>query len=100
MTGRCIEEFLDGAVDLSPGRTITETDVVAFSWVSDVEYSANSARATSKPDRGVLKRRMELIDQGGDIVQTGVTTTMVLTRAGRDALRKRQAVNTIQEAVK
>ena len=157
MTGKCIEEFVEGEVALSPGRTITETDVVTFSWVSgdvnpmhtDAEYSAKSAlgqriahgalglsvgtglsaqlghligtavaalgvdewrflapiflgdtvhlrttvvsaRETSKPDRGVLKRRMELINQRGQIVQTGVMTTMVLTLAGREALRARQ----------
>jgi acyl dehydratase len=164
MTGKCIEDFEEGAVDLSPARTITETDVVTFSWVSgdvnpmhtDAEYSAKSAlgqriahgalglsvatglsaqlghligtaiaalgvdewrflapiflgdtvhlrttvasaRATSKPDRGVLKRRMELINQRGEIVQTGVMTTMVLTRAGQKAMRAKQAEQAKQQ---
>lgn len=164
MTGKCIEDFEEGAVDLSPARTITETDVVTFSWVSgdvnpmhtDAEYSAKSAlrqriahgalglsvatglsaqlghligtaiaalgvdewrflapiflgdtvhlrttvasaRVTSKPDRGVLKRRMELINQRGEIVQTGVMTTMVLTRAGQKAMRAKQAEQAKQQ---
>ncbi|EED99754.1 MaoC domain protein dehydratase [Burkholderia multivorans CGD1] len=162
MSGKVIEEFVEGQVDISPARTITETDVVTFSWLSgdvnpmhtDAEYSAKSAlgqriahgalglsvstglsaqlgqligtaiaalgvdewrflapiflgdtvhlrativsaRTTSKPDRGVLKRRMELINQRGEIVQTGVMTTMVLTRAGRDALNARQNATAI-----
>lgn len=157
MTGKCIEEFVEGEVSISPGRTITETDVVTYSWVSgdvnpmhtDAEYSAKSpigqriahgtlgvsvvtglsaqlghligtavaalgidewrflapiflgdtvhlrttvvsARPTSKPDRGVLKRKMELINQRGETVQTGIMTTMVLTLAGRAALAAKQ----------
>lgn len=155
MRGKCIEEFKDGQVDVSRARTITETDVVTFSWVSgdinpmhtDAEHSAKSpmgqriahgalglsvatglsaslgyldgtaiaalgidewkfikpilfndtihlratvvsARPTSKPDRGVLVRRMELVNQRGEVVQSGLMTTMVLTRAARDAIEK------------
>ncbi|MDI1240016.1 MAG: MaoC/PaaZ C-terminal domain-containing protein [Polaromonas sp.] len=153
MRGKCIEEFEVGQVDESRARTVTETDVVTFSWVSgdvnpmhtDAVHSAKSpvgqriahgalglsiatglsaslgylegsavaalgvdewrflkpilfndtihlratvvsTRPTSKPDRGVLVRRMELVNQHGDIVQSGLMTTMVLTRAGRDAV--------------
>lgn len=156
MRGKCIEEFEVGQVDLSRARTITETDVVTFSWVSgdvnpmhtDAEHSAKSpigqriahgalglsiatglsaglgylegtavaalgvdewkflkpilfndtvhlratvvsARPTSKPDRGVLVRRMELVNQRGEVVQSGLMTTMVLMRAGRDALQEK-----------
>ena len=148
MAGKFIEDFTVGEVHVSPGRTVTETDVVAFSWVSgdtnpmhtDAEYSAKSpigrriahgalglsictglsarlgyldgtaiaalgidewkflkpiylndtvtlratvveARNTSKPDRGVLIRRMDLLNQRGDLLQTGLMTTMVRTRA-------------------
>jgi len=151
--GKCIEDFEAGQVDISRARTITETDVVAFSWVSgdvnpmhtDMEHSRKSplgqriahgalglsvvtglsaglgyldgtaiaalgidqwkflkpillndtvhlratvmsARPTAKPDRGVLVRKMELVNQRGDVVQEGVMTTMVLTRAGAAAL--------------
>lgn len=156
MRGKCIEDFEPGQVDESRARTITETDVVQFSWISgdvnpmhtDAVHSAKSpigqriahgalglsvatglsaslgyldgtaiaalgidewkflkpilfddtirlratvvsARATSKPDRGVLVRRMELLNQHDEVVQTGLMTTMVLTRAGRDALLKK-----------
>lgn len=155
MRGRCIEEFEVGQVDESRARTITETDVVTFSWVSgdvnpmhtDAVHSAKSpigqriahgalglsiatglsasfgylegtaiaalgidewkflkpilfndtihlratvvsARPTSKPDRGVLVRRMELVNQHGEVVQSGLMTTMVLTRAARDAIER------------
>jgi len=153
MRGKCIEEFQEGQVDESRARTITETDVVQFSWISgdvnpmhtDAVHSANSpigqriahgalglsvatglsaslgyldgtaiaalgidewkflkpiyfndtirlratvvsARPTSKPDRGVLVRRMELLNQHNEVVQTGLMTTMVLTQSGREAL--------------
>ena len=155
MRGTCIEDFEVGQVDISRGRTITETDVVTFSWLSgdvnpmhtDAEHSARSpigqriahgalglsvstglsaglgylegtavaalgidqwkflkpilfndtvrlratvvsTRATSKPDRGVLVRRMELLNQRGEVVQEGMMTTMVLTRAGVAALEQ------------
>jgi acyl dehydratase len=39
------------------------------------------ARTTSKPDRGVLVRRMELFNQRGELLQAGLMTTMVRTRA-------------------
>jgi acyl dehydratase len=153
MRGKCIEEFDVGQVDESRARTITETDVVQFSWISgdmnpmhtDAVHSARSpigqriahgalglsvatglsasigyldgtavaalgidewkflkpilfgdtvrlrativsARPTSKPDRGVLVRRMDLLNQRDEVVQTGLMTTMVLTRAGLEAV--------------
>lgn len=153
MRGLCIEEFEVGRVDVSRARTITETDVVQFSWISgdvnpmhtDAVHSAKSpigqriahgalglsvatglsaslgyldgtavaalgidewrflkpilfgdtvrlratvesVKPTSKQDRGVLVRRMELLNQRDEVVQTGLMTTMVLTRAGRDAV--------------
>jgi acyl dehydratase len=153
MRGKCIEDFVVGQVDISRGRTVTETDIIAFSWVSgdvnpmhtDAVHSAKSPmgqriahgalglsmatglsaslgylegsaiaalgidewrflkpilfndtvrlratvlsnRLTSKPDRGVLVRRMELLNQRDEIVQTGVMTTMVLSRSGAAAL--------------
>ncbi|MBU2486595.1 MAG: dehydratase [Alphaproteobacteria bacterium] len=154
MKGMFIEDFEEGRVDISPGRTVTETDVVAYSWVSgdvnpmhtDAQYAAKSpigariahgtlgmsiatglsaqiggligtaiaaigvddwtflkpifigdtvtlhatvvsARvSSSKPDRGILIRRMELKNQRGDIVQSGLMKTMVRSRAvyGKD----------------
>ncbi len=146
--GLYLEDFVVGRVDISPGRTVTETDVVQYSWVSgdtnpmhtDAEYANASpigsriahgtlgmsiatglsarlgymdgtaiaaigvydwefkapirindtvrlratileARATSKPDRGVVSRRMELLNQRDEVVQVGVMKTMVRTRA-------------------
>lgn len=150
MAGKSIEEFKVGEVTLSPGRTVTETDVVTYSWVSgdtnpmhtDAVHAAKSpigqriahgtlimsiatglsarighldgtaiaalgvdqwkflkpvfindtiylrttvleARVTSKPDRGVLVRRMEVINQHGDVVQSGLMSTMVTTGNAR-----------------
>jgi len=157
MRGKCIEDFVVGQVDTSRARTVTETDVVTFSWLSgdvnpmhtDAEHSARSpmgqriahgalglsmatglsaslgylegtaiaalgvdewrflkpilfndtihlrativsARPTSKADRGVLVRRMDLINQHGDVVQTGLMTTMVLTHAGAAAIEAKE----------
>lgn len=156
MRGKSIEEFEVGQVDVSRARTITETDVVQFSWISgdvnpmhtDAVYSAKSplgqriahgalglsvatglsaslgyldgtavaalgidewkflqpilfndtlrlratvvsARPTSKADRGVLVRRMDLLNQHDEVVQTGLMTTMVLTRAGLEAVQNK-----------
>ncbi|MGW5383237.1 MaoC/PaaZ C-terminal domain-containing protein [Nocardia sp. NPDC003963] len=148
--GKCVEEFVIGEVSVSPGRTVTETDVVQYSWVSgdtnpmhtDAEYAARSplgrriahgtlgmsictglsARmgqfdgtsiaalgvdewqflapvfigdtvhlrttvvssrvSSTKPDRGVVVRRMELLDQNSQIVQRGLMKTMVYSKAG------------------
>lgn len=147
--GKCVEDFVVGEVALSPGRTVTETDVVQYSWISgdtnpmhtDAEYSARSpigqriahgtlgmsictglsarmgqfdgtaiaalgvdewvflrpifigdtvhlrttivsSRPTSKPDRGVVVRQMELLNQHGDVTQRGLMKTMVYTRRG------------------
>ncbi len=148
MAGKTIDEFTIGEVTLSPGRTVTETDVVKYSWVSgdtnpmhtDAVHAAKSpigqriahgtlvmsmatglsarighldgtaiaalgvdewkflkpvfindtiylrttvvdARVSSKPDRGVLVRRMDVLNQHGDLVQTGLMTTMVTRKA-------------------
>lgn len=149
MKGLFIEDFDEGRVDISPGRTVTETDVVTYSWVSgdvnpmhtdDVYAKASpigariahgtlgmsiatglssqiggligtaiaalgveewvflkpifigdtvtlhatvlSARVSqSKPDRGILVRRMDLKNQNGEIVQSGIMKTLVRARA-------------------
>jgi len=150
--GKYIEDFAVGEQAVSPGRTITETDVVTFSWVSgdanpmhtDAVFAERSpfgkrlahgalglsvvtgmshrigqvdgtgmallgldewrfpapvfigdtvhlrttvleARVGAKPDRGVLKRRMELVNQDGVVVQSGILTTLVRARGSRDA---------------
>lgn len=149
MTGKCLEDFAVGEQAWSPGRTVTETDVVQYSWISgdtnpmhtDAVHSARSpigeriahgtlglsivtglsarigqldgtaiaalgidewrfeapillgdtvtlrttaesVRPSRKPDRGVVVRRMDLFNQHGTRVQTGLMTTLVCTRAG------------------
>jgi acyl dehydratase len=148
VAGKTIDEFTVGEVALSPGRTVTETDIVTYSWVSgdtnpmhtDAVHAAKSpigqriahgtlvlsiatglsarigqldgtaiaalgvdewkflkpvfindtiylrttvveARVSSKPDRGVLVRRMEILNQHGEVVQTGLMTTMVARKS-------------------
>lgn len=148
MTGKTIDEFAVGEVSISPRRTVTETDVVTYAWVSgdsnpmhtDAVHAANSpigqriahgtlvmsiatglsarigqldgtaiaalgvdewkflrpvfindtiylrttvveARPSSKPDRGVLVRRMDILNQRDEIVQSGLMTTMVARKS-------------------
>lgn len=150
--GKCVEDFVVGEVRESPARTVTETDVVTYSWVSgdsnpmhtDAEFASRSplgrriahgtlgmsivtglsarmgdfdgtaiaalgvdewvflapifigdtvrlrttiqsAKTTSKPDRGVVVRQMELVNQDNTVVQRGVMKTMTYTRAGLEA---------------
>lgn len=150
--GKCVEDFVVGEVRESPARTVTETDVVTYSWVSgdsnpmhtDAEYAGRSpvgqriahgtlglsivtglsarlgdfdgtaiaalgidewtflapifigdtvrlratvqdARVTSKPDRGIVVRLMELVKQDDTVVQRGLMKTMAYTRAGLEA---------------
>ena len=147
--GKCVEDFVVGDVNESPARTVTETDIVMYSWISgdsnpmhtDAEYArrsplgqriahgtlgmsivtglsarmgdfdgtaiaalgvdewqflapiligdtvrlrttVQSAKVTSKPDRGVVVRLMELVNQDDTVVQRGLMKTMAYTRAG------------------
>jgi acyl dehydratase len=45
-----------------------------------VEITTKEARPTSKPGRGVLIRQLDIINQKGEVVQTGDWSVMVLTR--------------------
>lgn len=150
--GKCVEDFVVGEVRESPARTVTETDIVMYAWISgdsnpmhtDAEYAGRSplgrriahgtlgmsivtglsarmgdfdgtaiaalgveewqflapifigdtvrlrttvreARTTSKPDRGVVVRLMELVNQDNAVVQRGVMKTMAYTRSGLDS---------------
>lgn len=147
--GKCAEDFVVGEVRTSPARTVTETDVVTYSWVSGdtnpmhtddvyarkspvgariahgtlgmsivtglsarmgdfdgtaiaalgvdaweflgpifigdtvhLQTTIKSVRMTSKPDRGVVERLMELVNQDGTVVQRGIMRTMVYSRVG------------------
>lgn len=39
-------------------------------------------RPTSRPERGVVKLRIEVVNQHGEVVQSGVNTVMVLRKPG------------------
>ena len=151
MTGRYLDQFAIGEMSERPGRTVTETDIVAYSWVSgdtnpmhtDAVFAGASplgqriahgtlimsiatglsarlgqldgtaiaalgvdqwkfikpvfigdtvrlkstvveARPSSNPDRGVLTRRMDVLNQRAEIVQTGLMTTLVARRASEE----------------
>lgn len=157
---KCAEDFVVGEVSTSQCRTVTETDVVTYSWVSgdfnpmhtddlyarrspvgariahgtlgmsiatglsarmgdfdgtaiaalgvfDWEFlgpifigdtihlrtTIRAARVTSKPDRGVVERLMELINQDDQVVQRGVMKTMVYSRAGLAAQQAQDKTN-------
>jgi len=46
-----------------------------------LRWTVTEARLSSKPGSGVLKRRMEILNQRGEVVQTGTTAALVKSRA-------------------
>ncbi|MDO9072339.1 MAG: MaoC/PaaZ C-terminal domain-containing protein [Rubrivivax sp.] len=50
-------------------------DTIRLRWVV-----LKAQRSASKPDRGMLSRRMEVWNQRGELVQSGIFTTMVRAR--------------------
>ena len=56
-------------------RPVLIGDTVHLRW------TVLEARLSSKPGAGVLKRRLEIVNQRGEVVQTGVTVTLVKSRA-------------------
>lgn len=46
-----------------------------------LKLTIESTRLTSRGDRGVVRRRMELINQRDEVVQHGIVTVMVLCRS-------------------
>lgn len=46
-----------------------------------LRWTVTEARPSSKPGSGVLKRRMEIVNQRGEVVQSGITVTLVKSRA-------------------
>ena len=46
-----------------------------------LRWTVTEARLSSKPGSGVLKRRMEILNQRDEIVQTGTTAALVKSRA-------------------
>lgn len=45
-----------------------------------LRWTVLEARMSSKPGSGVLKRRMEVVNQRGEVVQAGITVTLVRAR--------------------
>ena len=45
-----------------------------------VKQIVDSKRETSKPDRGIVRFRSQIINQAGDVVQEGIRTLMVRRR--------------------
>lgn len=46
-----------------------------------LRWTVTEARLSSKPGSGVLKRRMEILNQRDEVVQTGTTAALVKSRA-------------------
>ena len=46
-----------------------------------LRWTVTEARLSSKPGSGVLKRRMEILNQRNEVVQTGTTAALVKARA-------------------
>ena len=94
--GRRIAHGLLGTVMHSGlAYQLTEDSIVAFlemTWqfklpiyVGDtihVEQAVKAMRESTKPDRGILTFEKEIINQRGEVVQTG-TTTILLARRSR-----------------
>lgn len=47
-----------------------------------VRYRVESKRLTSRRDRGIVNHAVEVVNQDGEVVQTGVITQMVAAREG------------------
>ncbi len=62
------------------GMTWRYTGVIRAGDTIHVELTTTEVRETSKGGRGVLVRRLDVINQRGETVQTGDWSVMVLTR--------------------
>lgn len=62
------------------GMTCNFTGPIKPGDTIHVVMTVLEARPTSKPGRGVLKRRIDLINQRGETVQTGEWTVLVMAR--------------------
>ncbi len=61
------------------------TGVIKASDTIHVKLTVCEARLTSKPGRGVLTRKVDVINQCGEIVQTGEWAVLVLSRDAKSA---------------
>ena len=64
---------LNHATPATTGRTITEADILKMPAVGDTVYTTSEivAKDDNKPERGVIIIQMSMIDQNGDVLQTG-----------------------------
>lgn len=78
MTGMYWEEWEINAEFESPGRTVTEADIVKFTKpvkagdTIHAKIKVLEKRETSNPDRGVMKRQLQVLNQRGEVVQEAV----------------------------
>jgi len=49
-----------------------------------LRLTIEDTRLTSRGDRGIVRRRLELLNQRDEVVQSGIITVMVLCRPGRE----------------
>ncbi len=56
---------------------------ILFGDTVHVRMTVAEVRPSSKPGAGVLKRRMELLNQRGEVVQSGVFVTLVKARGAK-----------------
>lgn len=62
------------------GMTWRYTGAIRAGDTIHVRITTKEARPTSKRDRGVLVRQLEIVNQKDEVVQTGDWSVMVLTR--------------------
>ncbi len=55
--------------------------IVKIGETIHAEVGVEEARETSKPDRGIVKQRVTIKNQDGDVVQEGLFVTMMKRRA-------------------
>jgi acyl dehydratase len=63
-----------GIEDWKFHRPVFLGDTIRLRW------TVTEARASSKPGSGVLRRRQEILNQRDEVVQSGVTVTLVKSR--------------------
>jgi acyl dehydratase len=83
------------ATGLGVRTGVTDGTVIAFLGIEDwkflkpvfigdtvrLRWTVTEARLSSRPGSGVLKRRLEILNQRDEVVQAGTTVTMVKSKA-------------------
>lgn len=70
----------EGTVLAFLGLTWDFTAPIFFGDTVYARMTVKEKRETSKPDRGIVTRQVELVNQNGTVVQKGTMTTMVRRR--------------------